>query len=168
MIALGGGMRPIYQLPKAGQIVSLGIASRWAFEADLVHEAEAAGWGRLRPFPDVTCTLGVVAPALPGKPIAGPAIVGATAPGPPSSLSIVSDAAEGSVPKYVITAKNADGDEETCRAAKGQGFPLEHPTAYALKNRRPFGQSMAVLGGMMVALAVMAIGILKKRDSEPQ
>ncbi|MGA7651530.1 MAG: FHA domain-containing protein, partial [Terracidiphilus sp.] len=57
LIALGGGMRPIYQMPRIGQDVSFVMPSRWAFEANLVREAEARGWGGLKQVPDVTCTL---------------------------------------------------------------------------------------------------------------
>jgi ABC-type multidrug transport system ATPase subunit/ABC-type multidrug transport system permease subunit len=57
IIALGGGMRPIYLMPKAGQILSAVIPSRWSFEANLLHEAEASEWGANKPVPDYTCNI---------------------------------------------------------------------------------------------------------------
>ena len=51
IIALGGGMRPIYLMPQAGRLISTVIPSRWAFEANLLHEAEAKEWGQNQPSP---------------------------------------------------------------------------------------------------------------------
>ena len=52
IIALGGGMRPIYLMPKAGQLISTIIPSRWSFEANMLHKAAAKEWGGDRiPFP---------------------------------------------------------------------------------------------------------------------
>jgi ABC-type multidrug transport system ATPase subunit len=171
IIALGGGMRPIYQMPKAGQVLSRIIPSRWAFEANLLQEAEAAYWGKPRPMPDITCTLagapavlpaGVVLKDLPANALA--ARSAAVAPSP--SMAILSDAAEGTIPKYVITAKNTQGDEETCRATADQAYPRQNPISFAVANRHSFRDSASILGLMLVVLTSMAIGILKKRDSE--
>lgn len=41
MIGLGGGLRPGFQMPKAALAISYVLPSRWAFEADLVREAES-------------------------------------------------------------------------------------------------------------------------------
>jgi ABC transport system ATP-binding/permease protein len=184
LIALGGGMRPIYQMPRIGQIVSYVIPSRWAFEANLLHEAEAQKWGGLKPVPDVTCTLRSTpvpmeraAAAVPGQSaepgsLASPGRLPASLPPPAgaevSSMTIVSDAAEISIPHYVISGKNADGNIETCRASAKQVYPLENPPAHAVDNRHSFGTSMTVLCSMFLVLTTGAIGILKKRDSEPQ
>lgn len=173
IIALGGGMRPIYQMPKAGQTLSLIIPSRWAFEANLLQEAEADGWGKPRPLPDITCTLdvnpmampaGMPLNAMPAQALAGGNLAGA--PALPPSLLIVSDAAEGTIPKYVITAKDSHGDDETCRAASGQSYPRLKPTSFAVSNRNSFRHSVTILAVMLVALTSAVIGILKRRDSE--
>jgi ABC-type multidrug transport system ATPase subunit len=171
IIALGGGMRPIYLMPKAGQVLSLGIPSRWAFEANLLSEAQAEQWGKPKPFPDITCKLdtgplpaGVAASQLP------PGMLAGRPPGAPTSasLAIVGDAAEGTIPKYVIVAKDPSGVDQTCRAVADQSYPLANPTAFAVSNRHSVRDSMSILGLMMITLVGAAIGILKKRDSEPQ
>lgn len=40
VIALGGGLIPIHQMPKAVQQIAMAVPSRWAFEAALVTESE--------------------------------------------------------------------------------------------------------------------------------
>lgn len=177
LIALGGGMRPIYQMPRVGQLASYIIPSRWAFEANLLEEAHAPKWGGLKPVPDVTCTIRTAPPPLEQAAAAAPgqlAVPGQIPPTIPpsgaevSSLNIMSDAAEVSIPRYVITAKGADGKEQTCRASAKQVNSLESPVARAVKNRHSFGTSISVLCSMFLLLTAAAIGILKKRDSEPQ
>lgn len=173
IIALGGGMRPVYQMPKAGQALSLIIPSRWAFEANLLHEAEATGWGKPRLLPDITCSLPDFNPgmptATPANPGAGPqmpAVTGPQMPAVPPGLLLVSDAAEGTIPKYILTAKDPQGDEQTCRAASAQSYPRQSPTSFAVSNRQSFRDSVSVLALMLVGLTSAAIAILKKRDSE--
>ncbi|MGH7735889.1 MAG: hypothetical protein ACREOE_19880 [Gemmatimonadales bacterium] len=80
----------------------------------------------------------------------------------------MSDAAEGSIPRYVITGKGADGKQETCRASAKQVDSKETPATHAVENRHTFGVSLTVLCSMFLLLIASAIAILKKRDSEPQ
>jgi hypothetical protein len=173
VIALGGGMRPIYQMPKAGQMLSLIIPSRWAFEANLLRESQAVQWGKPKPAPDITCTLDtgplVLPPGMaPSQLPAG--MLASRPPGAPmsASLAVIGDSAEMSIPSYVITAKDKSGNEETCRAIAEQSYPRENPTAFAVQNRHKFGDSVSILGIMMTILTLTTIAILKKRDSEPQ
>ncbi|HWG19455.1 MAG TPA: FHA domain-containing protein [Terracidiphilus sp.] len=173
VIALGGGMRPIYQMPRAGQILSLAIPSRWAFEANLLNEAAAPQWGNPKNVPDLACTLpsdqNELAQRTASTPAPPPSLVPAAAGSPVDPfLNIVSDAAEGAVPHYVITAKDSAGAQQTCRAVAGQAYPRIKPAAYAVSYRHSFKTSMLVLAGMLVALATLAIAILKWRDKEPQ
>jgi len=189
LIALGGGMRPIYQMPRAGQILSYVIPSRWAYEANLLHEAEAPKWGGDKPVPDITCTIpnapapleraAAAPPSQPAVPTQLATPNPATAPNPlaatlppsgaeVSSLTIVSDAAEGSIPRYVISGKDPDGKPETCRASAKQVNTVENPATHAVNNRHSFRTSIGILCSMFLLLTGSAIGILKKRDSEPQ
>lgn len=169
VIALGGGMRPIYQMPKPGQILSLAIPSRWAFEANLLHEASAPEWGKPRTLPDLTCTLEADETEMALRASSTSALAQANVPAQTnSSLNIVGDAAEGAIPRYVITAKDSKGTEETCRAPEGQVYSRVKPAAHAVANRRTFGSSIMVLSGMFVALAAGTIVILWRRDKEPQ
>jgi ABC-type multidrug transport system ATPase subunit/ABC-type multidrug transport system permease subunit len=163
IIALGGGMRPVYLMPKVGQAISMAIPSRWSFEANLLHEAAAREWGSLKPAPDPTCN---VEPENHGS--------GSNAPGTPSSrdanpsLNIQSDAAEGTIPRYLITFKDTSGTERTCRASADEHYSHDGSTANAVGFRHSFRASMAVMGGMLLALVAGVIVILRKRDSDPQ
>jgi ABC-type multidrug transport system ATPase subunit/pSer/pThr/pTyr-binding forkhead associated (FHA) protein/ABC-type multidrug transport system permease subunit len=164
IIALGGGMRPIYEMPNAGQVLSLIIPSRWAFEANLLHEAGEAKWGTEKPAPDVTCGLEpdkTAAAAAQGSAQMNPGLASPW-------LTIVGDSAEVNMPRYTITAKDANGDEQTCRAVEGEQYPQVQPTAHAVSYRHSFGESLAVLGGMLALLVGGVMAILLKRDNDPQ
>jgi hypothetical protein len=163
IIALGGGMRPIYLMPKAGQILSMGIPSRWSFEANLLEEARAKEWGPKQTLPDLTCTAVMDDQrAANQKPKMDAS--GKVNPGP----SIQGDTAETSIPEYIITFNDPAGTEQTCRAYADQGYPLANPTAHAVSNRYKIRDSAAVLAGMFVFLVGAVIAILRKRDSDPQ
>ena len=79
IIALGGGMRPVYLMPNAGQVLSAVIPSRWSFEANLLNEATASQWGANKPVPDYTCNI-----VLPNAP-AGSQPMPPVASAPPDS-----------------------------------------------------------------------------------
>jgi ABC-type multidrug transport system permease subunit len=163
IIALGGGMRPIYLMPKVGQALSLAIPSRWSFEANLLHEAAAKEWGGLQPVPDLTCSVSPDALPIGSLP---PSVAGPLATNP--SLAIRSDAAEMSVPAYTIEFTDAHNIDHLCRASAEEGFPLGAPTVKAERSRHSFGESLAVLLGMLVLLVGTVIAVLQKRDSDPQ
>jgi len=84
------------------------------------------------------------------------------------SVGILSDAAEMSVPKYIIEFTDAKNTQYVCRASADEGFPLGTPIYRAESNRHSFGESMAVLLVMFVVLVSTVIGVLRKRDSDPQ
>ena len=169
VIALGGGMRPIYQMPKPGQILSLAIPSRWAFEANLLHEASALEWGKPRFLPDLSCNLEADQTELSLRASSTSPSVENDVPAQINpSLNIVGDVAEGSIPRFVIAAKDAKGTEQTCRAPAGQSYSRVKPAAHAIANRHTFGTSIMVLCGMFVALVFGCIGILRRRDKERQ
>jgi ABC-type multidrug transport system ATPase subunit/predicted component of type VI protein secretion system len=163
IIALGGGMRPIYLMPKVGQVLSMVIPSRWSFEANLLNEASAKQWGGPKPIPDLTCSLNLDDLPVGSLP---PSVAGPLALNP--SLAIQGDAAEMSVPAYVIEFTDAHNKQHLCRATAEEGFPLGAPIVNAEKNRHSFGTSFSVLLAMLVILVSSVIGILRKRDNDPQ
>jgi ABC-type multidrug transport system ATPase subunit/ABC-type multidrug transport system permease subunit len=165
IIALGGGMRPIYLMPEAGQVISTVIPSRWAYEANLLHEAKAAEWGAQHPVPDLTCGIQPPAPLMAGSSLPPGALNPADAN---PSLNVLGDTAETSLPAYLITFTDAGGTEHTCRASAQEQYPRVNPTAHAVVYRRPFLYSMAVLAAMLAALVAAVIAILHIRDSDPQ
>ncbi|MGD0799753.1 MAG: FHA domain-containing protein [Terracidiphilus sp.] len=158
IIALGGGMRPIYLMPKAGQIISSIIPSRWSFEANLLHETTASEWGGTKPMPDYTCAV-----EPPHNVVASPDPTDSN-----PSLNIQGDAAEGNIPGYLITFTDGNGTEHTCRAYDGEQYPHFNPTAHAVKNRHSFIESLAVMAVMLLTLVAAVIAILRQRDKDPQ
>jgi ABC-type multidrug transport system ATPase subunit/ABC-type multidrug transport system permease subunit len=186
IIALGGGMRPVYLMPKAGQVVSAIIPSRWSYEANLLGEATASEWGRLKLLPDLKCKLGstdaTAAIPPPGANVgangganaaANPAANLAAIPKPGDDCpanddsALCSDAAETSIPRYLITYDD-NGTEQTCRATANQSYPHTNPTAFAVSYRHSFRESLQVLFAMLLLLMVAVIVILRRRDKDPQ
>jgi hypothetical protein len=56
IVALAGGMRPIYQMSSPARLISAVIPSRWALEASMLQEAKAGEWKVALPPPTVTDT----------------------------------------------------------------------------------------------------------------
>jgi ABC-type multidrug transport system ATPase subunit/ABC-type multidrug transport system permease subunit len=162
IIALGGGMRPIYLMPKAGQVISAVIPSRWSFEANMLHEAEAKEWGQNQPQPDLTCAV----PTPPPDRSQSLVIVDPNDSNP--SLNVKGDAAEGSIPQYLINFTDASGAERVCRATEHEKVARPNAIYDAVPYRHRFLDSMAVLGGMLLVLVSGVIAILRSRDNDPQ
>ncbi|MGA3161612.1 MAG: FHA domain-containing protein [Terracidiphilus sp.] len=189
IIALGGGMRPIYLMPNIGQVISAVIPSRWSYEANLLHEASASQWGTSK-VPDYTCN--ITLPQAPGgsqpqmppmasMPPGSSMPSGASMPPgssmPPGafdpadlnpSLNIQGDPAEGSIPAYLISFIDPAGTRHTCRASADEQYPRLNPIDHAVSNRHRFRDSVAVLCAMLLVLVAGVIAILRKRDSDPQ
>jgi ABC-type multidrug transport system ATPase subunit/predicted component of type VI protein secretion system len=195
IIALGGGMRPVYQIDDRVRWVTAAIPSRWAFEANLLQETGCDGWvvkaGRPArdDLPDMTdpaqkqeyadrqraAAQAIAAPvAVKGKvpatvpprvdqPIAAPAGSGpCKSTGPKPILD--GDVAELSIPRFVVSWKNDAGDRVSSRANEGETIG----TVRAQGFRNPLRTSLIVLGSMLLALMVAALGILRKRDGDLQ
>ena len=150
IIALGGGMRPIYQMPQLGQILSHAIPSRWAFEATLLQEAKAKMWKPPVLSPDA---MAHAQPLKPPNPF--------SKPGSPDTMEpIPVDFAQHHIPSYVVTVKDSAGADVTRPAASTEN--------QAIVYRHRFRDSMAVLCGMFVLLIATVIFILRRRDNDPQ
>jgi ABC-type multidrug transport system ATPase subunit/ABC-type multidrug transport system permease subunit len=175
IIALGGGMRPIYLMPKAGQFISTVIPSRWSYEANLLHEAAASDWGSKKLLPDLRQGCAPTPPAAPSASLPPAAstpppalpLQGADCPANDDS-ALCGDAAENSIPHYLITFTDDKGKEQTCRASANQSYPPANPTAFAFPYRHRFRDSMAVLASMLFLLVGAVLVILRKRDTDPQ
>jgi ABC-type multidrug transport system ATPase subunit len=195
IIAMGGVMRPIYLMPKAGQAVSALIPSRWGFEANLLHEADAKEWGPKQNLPDMACNIELPPnpdgsqPAMPSMQsmMPGAATPGAAMPSPGSlppgapalpagfdiadfnpSLHVEADAAEMTIPAYLIEFTDPSGTDHICRASAQEQYPHLNPISHAYPNRHKFFDSLAILGAMLAALVALVIGILRSRDKDPQ
>jgi hypothetical protein len=84
------------------------------------------------------------------------------------SLHITADAAEGSIPAYLITFTDPFGTKHTCRASADEQYPHYGPIAHAVSHRHRFSYSLGVLCAMLVVLLAGVIAILRKRDNDPQ
>jgi ABC-type multidrug transport system ATPase subunit/predicted component of type VI protein secretion system/ABC-type multidrug transport system permease subunit len=153
VIALGGGMRPVYLMPQAGQVLSAIIPSRWSYEANLLHEATAKEWATGQ-YPDGTCMIQV-------PPGSNPNDIN-------PSQNIPADAAENSIPAYLITFTDPAGNKHTCRASADEHYPHYGPVAFAVSFRHSFSDTVAILCAMLLALVAGVIAILRKRDNDPQ
>jgi len=209
IIALGGGMRPIYQIDEKYRWVTDAVPSRWGFEANMLHETAIDGWkidnkqaldGDLADPDDhdqITQTeldektklqkqqedavkqqeaaqrqqAAAMAAANPLGPILRPTPRPKPQAPPknqPTRTVLEGDVAEATIPHYLITWKDATGKEFITRAYQGEVKTINNET-YAAKNfRHPFQVSLEVLLGMLGALILAVIGILLKRDSDPQ
>ncbi|MGA2673179.1 MAG: FHA domain-containing protein [Terracidiphilus sp.] len=162
IIALGGGMRPIYVMPKVGQAISLAIPSRWAFEANLVDEATADAWkpaADANPQPNPQ-PAGSPKPAAPNACAANPPVPAAGVRPQPSQPR---DPAERAFPRYIVT-KGSD----KVRPALESEYPEKDPASNAVPFRHEFRGLMAVLTAMLVLTVGAVIVILRRRDNDPQ
>ena len=179
IIALGGGMRSIYELPEAGRVVSTIIPSRWAFEANLLQEAKAKQWQIKAPAPGLLYAAGPADGKPSGTaghagktPPVGPYPVGPYPVGPPPPNApapaqvLLPDVAQHTLPSYVVEVNDSHG--KSLRPADEDEYPDKNPAANARKYRHSFRQSMAVLSTMLVLLVIAVVGILLKRDNDPQ
>jgi len=168
IIALGGGMRSIYELPEAGRVVSVLIPSRWAFEANLLQEAKAKQWQIAVPAPSRL----YAAASADGAPAAGAGHAKKMPPAQPpqsapaSATVLLPDIAQHTLPSYVVQVNDSHG--KSLRPADEDEYPDKNPAANAKKYRHSYRQSMAVMSTMLVLLVGAVIAILLKRDNDPQ
>ena len=226
IIALGGGMRPIFQIDQKYRWITDAVPSRWGFEANMLHETGEDDWKiaddkkalidapdmgdpdqvSQRPSQPPSAPTAAPAPAAPrsmqgvSHPPAMPipagsiprgaipkgAIPGRTLPAParpaapkpaaapaPAAADIPEqrlkgDVAEGTIPHYLISWKDANGNDRINRAYETEVKTVNGETYKAKNFRHTFQVSVEVLLGMLAGLILLVIGILLKRDSDPQ
>jgi hypothetical protein len=98
-------------------------------------------------------------PAPPAAPAAAPDI-------PEQRLK--GDVAELTIPHYLITWKDENGNDRINRGYEGEVKTIGGETYKAKNFRHDFKVSLEVLCGMLAGLILLVIGILLKRDSDPQ
>jgi len=146
IIALSGGASPVYKMSDTAQYITNVFPSRWAFEWNLVNEAQAdntkAGTDpaqclNCRPAcPEQTAPDYCTNPARRGPPGT-----------PPITVTKCLDAAYGVVPE----------DSEN-------GSPKSICDDSKTSRRRSFGLTLGVLGGMLAFWLSAVLGFLKLRD----
>ncbi len=163
VIALGGGMRPIYQIDPQFRWITSAIPSRWAFEANLLQEIAPDGWKKdgnaeaRTPLPDL------------GDPWQATQFASHKSGAIPP---LNGDVAELSIPKYLMEWKDQDNHSHVARGFEGEDSkllegPAGLPAAKSQLFRHSFATSLAVLVGMVAVLVSAVLLILRKRDSDP-
>jgi ABC-type multidrug transport system ATPase subunit/pSer/pThr/pTyr-binding forkhead associated (FHA) protein len=188
IIALGGGIRPVYKMGTVIRMAANAIPSRWAFEANMLHETGPGKWVKTQDnssrdeLPDLSddtqkaqYKAEMVKQAQQeqanSQPGAGQARAPRQMPAPPApadpqenpDLILKGDVAEFTIPERLITWKDKSG-EHTARAFAGETKDSVTPVNF----RHRFRESMLVLVGMLAVLMLCVHGILLKRDSDPQ
>jgi len=183
VIALGGGVRATYKFDPMVRMIAAAVPSRWAFEANMLHEAGPNKWirsqtGKSRDeLPDLTDETQVAqyrAEIFRQEQLAQSSFHHTQyyPPPPPDDPQedpdriLKGDAAEFVIPERLITWSTHDGSK-TARAFEGETKGDNHEIA-AIPFRHKFRESMIVLIGMMGALVLLVHLILLKRDSDPQ
>jgi ABC-type multidrug transport system ATPase subunit/pSer/pThr/pTyr-binding forkhead associated (FHA) protein len=191
IVALGGGMRPIYQIAAKYSWVTDAVPSRWAFEANILGETGRDGWKRgadqtavdqaaYVPLPDLGDPeqkfLTTVDPRLAAEACAmaadepvdlveAPTVHGAD--GKPHPI-LCSDVAEATIPHYVLAWRDGAGEAHISRAYRGEFKEVNGVRYEAEDFRHRFRTSILVLFGMLSGLVLTVLGILLKRDDDPQ
>jgi len=188
IVALGGGMRPIYQIDAKYRWVTDAVPSRWAFEANMLHETGRDGWKRndsepaYEYLPDPGDPDQKMLPAMDPRLAAQACIRAGNEPmdslgevdapaiqrpdGQPQFV-LCSDAAEATLPHYLLQWQDQGGMKHISRAYRGEVKEINGERYEAENFRHRFGTSMLVLLGMFGALVLTVLGILLKRDNDP-
>jgi ABC-type multidrug transport system ATPase subunit/pSer/pThr/pTyr-binding forkhead associated (FHA) protein/ABC-type multidrug transport system permease subunit len=186
VIALGGGMRPLHLIDGNYRWLTDLVPSRWAYEANLLLETGRSGWRRqgdepaFTYLPDLSDPIqrsgmnvdaGVAAVACmreADEPVAS--AQAATVRGSDGKMHTIlcSDVAEPVMPRYLLQWLDSDGTRYAVRAFQGEAKAVGNQRFVAMPFRHRLQQSIAVLGGMFAGLTLLCLGILWKRDYDPQ
>jgi ABC-type multidrug transport system ATPase subunit len=153
IIALAGGLRPVYQLPAAGRVASAIIPSRWAVEANLLQEAKAKEWPSAPQLAQAAVT---------------PASAQGSQPQTASALPVdcTLDLAGHSFPICVVEASTGIGGRLRAVSASD---PLHTEAPDSVQRiRHRYRDSLAILGLMLFLSVVAVIDRLRRRDRDPQ
>lgn len=151
MIALAGGIRPIYEIPAVGRVISQAIPARWAFEASLLEEAKAKQWPKA-PLP-------TAAPPAAVTPQSAD-----TAGSTGAALSTLVDVAQHSIPSLVARVSGDGGDrlEPVLDGAQ----PDQDQTTQPMSFRHRYRNLMALLSMMLAFWVAAVVAILMVRDKD--
>ena len=191
VLALGGGMRPLHLIDSKFRWLTDLVPSHWAYEANLLGETRRDGWrwhGNEPAFAylpdlgdpqqrdlaqrDVSANTDAVKMAACMREADEPAeqARAAEAPGGDGKMHTIlcSDVAEAVMPRYLIQWQDAEGTAHGARAFQGETKVVGAQRFTAVAFRHSLGESLAVLAGMFAGLTLLCLGILWKRDYDPQ
>jgi ABC-type multidrug transport system ATPase subunit/pSer/pThr/pTyr-binding forkhead associated (FHA) protein len=183
IIALGGGIRPVYKIDPRFRWVANITPSRWAFEANMLHETGPDKW--VKPpqnssrdeLPDMSdptqmkqYKAGLVRQAQGervGQGTRRPVSAATTAdPQENPDRILKGDVAEFTIPERLIAWTESDG-EHLARAFPGETKGANHEIT-PINFRHRFRESLGVLVGMLGVLVIGVLGILLRRDRDVQ
>lgn len=186
VIALGGGMRPLHLIDGRYRWLTDLVPSRWAYEANLLQETGRGGWRRqgsepaFAYLPDMSdpdqrdvgnadpLMIAVACMREADEPVASADAAAVQGSDGKMHTILCSDVAETVMPRYLLQWKDADGTGHEVRAFQGETKTVGGQKFVAVTFRHRFRQSIAVLGGMFAGLTLLCLGILWKRDYDPQ
>lgn len=173
IIALGGGLRPAYMLDGKVRWITMAVPSQWALESDLLQETGPDKWP-LKPADNASGT-----PQSHPGPTAGGQ--GSVHPAPSVSnaeqlcsqeayaaTKEYTDVADGIFPHDLLKCPDADKKMEENFTSKSIEVTYNNTTYKAQRFRHRFRTSILVLTGMLIGLVVAVLGVLRKRDNDPQ
>jgi ABC-type multidrug transport system permease subunit len=159
IIALGGGLRPAYLLDSKIRWVTLAVPSQWALEANLVHEAENGNWpilhnpgsGHPPPPPNAYGDAQDACHAQAGQ-----------------TMAESRDVVDAIFPHDRLDCPDLLGDMHDNFTSEPIAVTFQNKTYQAVSFRHHFSTSLIVLASMLTALVLAVLGVLLKRDSDPQ
>jgi ABC-type multidrug transport system ATPase subunit/ABC-type multidrug transport system permease subunit len=159
VIALGGGLRPAYMLDSKIRWITLAVPSQWALEANLLHEAANGGWPIVNTVyanrqPDPQNAFGDAEEACRARAA--------------HEMSATRDVVDGILPHYRIDCPDLLGKMHENFTSQPISVEFDHRTYEANSVRHHFRTSLIVLTSMLTALTLSVLGVLLKRDSDPQ
>jgi ABC transport system ATP-binding/permease protein len=157
MIALGGGLTPLKGMGSAMQLVAKIVPSRWAFEANLLLEAKASHY-----VPNDATPNGFQAPECHGEDLASRQF-------PKKEKDSDNKKGSDSQPVQSQTPKSGAGPKNVQPQQAAQPAPPTDSASCVVAkvedpDRTSLSASFAVLGGMLVFWAGVALLFLRMRD----
>jgi ABC-type multidrug transport system ATPase subunit/pSer/pThr/pTyr-binding forkhead associated (FHA) protein/ABC-type multidrug transport system permease subunit len=176
IIALGGGLRPAYILDSKLRWITRAVPSQWALEANLLDEAADGNWQVTAAPNSQPNGNGGVRPAGSGVGVT-PGQQPSVQPQDAESACRIRasqatlehhDVVEGIYPQDRLVCPDASGEMHENFTSQPIEVVFQDKTYQAENYRHSFRTSILVLLGMLGALVVAVLGILRKRDSDPQ
>jgi len=162
IIALGGGLRPAYVLDSKIRWVTRAVPSQWALEANLLQEiGEGEGKWKKAGAPMPPAALTSHAPDGQGAEPTCQARASA-------AYGQYSDILQGIIPKYQLDCPDKNDVMRENFTSQPIEVVYEGKTYKAEDFRHSFFMSLLVLFSMLSLLVAGVLGILRKRDSDPQ
>jgi hypothetical protein len=165
IIALGGGLRPAYLFePNVRWITGL-VPSQWALEANLRQEVEGTKWPPIgqKATPEELQRH----PQIPQNQSKVNAEMFCNSEAEHFRKSY-SDAIQPFVPQYVLKCPDDQNEMHENFTTQPVEVTVGDKTYKAEPFRHSFATSVSVLAGMLGLLVAAVLGILRKRDSDPQ